>query len=122
MRNPRLRVLALVLAGLVLASTLLPAADEAPKPRLPPAPAAAGGQELVGALPEEEVVRAEVGDLVRLVVSARRPTGVELAAFGELELAAPGAPARFTVLADRRGEFPVRYTESGELAGLLRVG
>jgi hypothetical protein len=121
MRSPRfLVILAIALLGLVVGASLLPDPDQAPKPRVA-ATAPAAGTVVVGELPGDEVVRAETGDLLQLTVTAAEPTSVELPAFGEIEVAAPGSPARFSLLVDQPGAFDVRYAD-GELAGRLQVG
>ena len=120
-RNRRfLVVVATALAVLLVASSLVPDPDQAPKPApAPPAEAAGVSQ---GLLPRDGVVRAEVGELVQLTVTATQPTGVEIQEFGELGTAAPDAPAQFSLLADRPGRFEVRYLATGRLAGVLQVG
>ena len=113
-------VVAAALAVLLVASSLVPDPDQAPKPA--PAPPAPVTDVSEGSLPRDRVVRAEVGELVQLTVTATQPTGVEIPELGELGTAAPDAPARFTVLADRPGRFEVRYLGTGRLAGVLQVG
>jgi hypothetical protein len=57
-------------------------------------------------------IRLRVGDQVSLTVHSRRSDEVEIAGFGALEPAAPGAPARFDLIADRPGRFPVRLVDA----------
>ncbi len=108
-----------MLGVLLVASSLVPDPDQAPKPA--PAPPAEATGVAVGLLPRDRVVRAEVGELVQLTVTAAQPTGVEIREFGELGTAAPAAPALFSLLVDRPGRFEVRYVGSGRLAGVLQV-
>ena len=123
MRNRRfLLVVTAVLGVLLVSSSLVPDPDQAPKPALPARGAEPGAQVVEGRLPDDRVVRAEVGDLLQLEVTAPVPTGVEIQSFGELETAAPDAPARFTLLAERRGRFAVRYVGTGRTAGFVEVG
>jgi hypothetical protein len=67
------------------------------------------------------VVRARVGELVRLVVFAREPGSVELSGYDLTEPVDAASPAEFEFFADRAGIFTVRLVESGALVGRLRV-
>ena len=118
-RRP-LVIVALMLRVLLVAANLAPDPDQAPKPApAPPAEALAVSE---GLLPRDRVVRAEVGELVQLTVTAAQPIGVEIRELGALDTAAPDAPALFSLLADRPGRFEVRYVGTDRLAGVLQVG
>jgi hypothetical protein len=125
MRNPRpLVLIAVMLGALLVGSSLVPDPDRATKPVLDGRARVAPTVEaqVTGTLPADRVVRAEVGELVELAVTAAAPTGIEIPALGELDTAAPGVPARFTVLAQRRGRFEVREAGTGRRLGVLEVG
>lgn len=121
-------VIAVAVVGTAI-SAAVPRTDRAVKPTdLPPGPALvdpSGGQfgdgVVRGALPAEEVVRAEVGDLVELTVTADGPDSAAIEGLGLVEALAPGAPARFSFLADRPGSFPVTLTISDDRAGRIIV-
>ena len=120
MRNRRfLVVVAAMLGVLLVASSLVPDPERAPKPAPAPPPEVTAVS--AGLLPRDGVVRAEVGEIVELMVTARQPTGAEIRDLGELGTAAPDAPALFTLLADRPGRFEVRYLATGRLAGVIQV-
>jgi hypothetical protein len=72
-------------------------------------------------LPEDDQVRARVGDLVNLTVESDTPGGVALPDFGETEPVAPGAPATFDILPTQPGTFDVVSTDSGKTIGTLVV-
>lgn len=74
-----------------------------------------------GSLPDDEVVRVRVGDVVELTVSSRRPDSVAIEELGLVKAVGPGAPARFSFLADRPGAYPVMLTISDERAGRIVV-
>lgn len=57
-------------------------------------------------------VRIRVGDQLTLTVHSRRTDQVEIAAFGALEPVSPDAPARFDLIADRPGTFPIRLVDA----------
>jgi hypothetical protein len=57
-------------------------------------------------------VRLRVGDQVTLTVKSRTTDQVQILGFGALEPVAPDAPARFDLLADRPGTFPIRLVEA----------
>jgi len=119
-RRRYLTALAVLAATLLLLGSLAPRPDQAPKPA--GAPSTVASSETIDAqLPRDGLVRARVGDLVELAVTSARPEGVEFPALGELEAAAPGAPARFSFYADRTGRFPVLVGEEGKEAGAVEV-
>jgi hypothetical protein len=84
----------------------------------------AGGTEvrtIEATLPEDDQVRARVGDIVNLTVESETPGGVALPDFGETEPVAPGAPALFDILPTQPGTFDVVSTDSGKTIGTLVV-
>lgn len=64
-----------------------------------------------GARPD--LVRVSEGDQLALVVKTPRPTEVAVPAFGLIEFAEPGAPARFDILVDEAGRFEVTARGTG---------
>ncbi len=63
-----------------------------------------------------EIVRVSTGDQLALVVKAARPSEVAIPAFGLIEFAEPGAPARFDILIDQVGRFEVNADRAGTVA------
>jgi hypothetical protein len=88
-----------------------------------PAPPSGGSavRTIEATMPEDDEVRARVGDLVNLTVESDAPGGVELPDFGESEPVAPGAPALFDILPTQPGTFDVVSTDSGKTIGTLVV-
>jgi hypothetical protein len=137
----RLIILMVVLLVIsTLAAALLPAPesdDEEPTrgettpregPR--PGPPAAGSVETDGrvlratvdtAPKPPQIVPTRAGDQLTLLVTSRFADLVELPAFGLIKAVAPGAPARFELLLERAGNFPIRTLEGGLLAGRVCV-
>jgi hypothetical protein len=62
-----------------------------------------------------------VGDRLRLVVRSRFPAEIEIPEFGLVGFASPGAPARFELLPDTPGTFGILFSESGKVAGQIKV-
>ena len=105
------------------------------KPAVKPPPAPAGGSArgderpdvqagpgvVVGALPRDEVVRAKVGDLVELSVTADRPDSVEIEALSLTDAVDRGASAHFSFIATQPGRALVRYTVSDRVAGRVVI-
>jgi hypothetical protein len=69
-----------------------------------------------------EAIRARRGDQLALTVRSRTGGQVEVPAFGLIEDVGRDDPARFDLLADRRGTFEVRLVGSGRVIGRVRVG
>jgi hypothetical protein len=57
-------------------------------------------------------IRATVGDQLQLRVLSKRVATIELVGLGPIADVGPLAPARFDVLLERQGRFPVRELES----------
>lgn len=66
-----------------------------------------------------EIVRVSTGDQLALVVKVARAAEVEVPAFGLVEFAEPGAPARFDVLVDEPGRFEVNAERKGTVATIV---
>ena len=67
------------------------------------------------------VVRVEVGDQLPLAVRARKADLVEIPALGLLEPVAPGAPARFDVLAQAPASYGVRLVNADRVIARIEI-
>jgi hypothetical protein len=70
---------------------------------------------------EPAVVRARVGDLIRLSVKAASPDVVELVGTGRFEAVDAATPARFEFFAERPGSYPIHLQEADRDVGRLLV-
>jgi hypothetical protein len=68
------------------------------------------------------VVRARVGDTIRLVVRGEVLDSVEVEGFGEIEQIEPDSPARFELFADAPATHPIRLLDSDKRIGRLVIG
>ena len=66
-------------------------------------------------------VRARAGDVLALTVKGDVLDGVEITGLGKLEPIEPGSPARFEMLLDGPGEFPITLLDAGRSVGLIDV-
>jgi hypothetical protein len=89
-----------------------PAADSSPAP--PPV------EETLDAQQEGQRVRAEVGQIVRIMVRSAELESVSLAEVGT-ETAEPDSPARFELLAEIPGTYAIETLESGRRIGELEI-
>jgi len=64
-------------------------------------------------------VRVARGDQLTLVVKSDRPGQITVPAFGLIEFAEPGAPARFDILIERQGRFEVNAERQGAVATIV---
>lgn len=67
------------------------------------------------------VVPIRVGDQLSLTISSTRADQVEIPAFGLLKAVAPDAPARFNLLAEREGDYPIRLVDADRVVGRIVV-
>ena len=110
---------------LLLIATLMSSAvpreqrETATAPR--PATLARPAPEVRGELPSDRVVRARLGDVVRLQVTAESPDVAELADLGISVDVAPGLPAELELVADRSGRFAVTLRDTGRKLGVLAI-
>jgi hypothetical protein len=116
----------LLLAAVLLLLTAL-AAGLAPDPEgepLPP-PRATGTVETVDASMDagatDQSVRASVGDLIRLEVAGDVLDAVEIEQLDRIDAIEPVTPARFEVIAEQAGVFPVRLIEADRRIGRLDI-
>jgi hypothetical protein len=127
-----LMVMLLVLS--TLAAALLPAPRTSDEDRTrtgtarrgspPPHPPAGSRSRLLQATIDTaprppQTIPVLIGDQLSLLVSSRFGDLVEIPAFGLIKAVAPAAPARFELLLDRAGVFPVRTVDAGLLAGRI---
>ena len=73
----------------------------------------------VGAKGAPKRVPVKPGDQVALTVSSPRFGKASVPAFGLVDFAEQGAPARFDLLVSERGSFPVRFTGEGTVATVV---
>jgi hypothetical protein len=72
-------------------------------------------------LPADKEVRARVGDVIRLLVSAPSSDVVELSTLAVEEPVDAGQPTELVFVADRAGRFRVRLRDADESIGTVRV-
>ena len=122
MLGRRLLVLFAVLLGLTaLVTALAPRPTVKPRPESAsvatptptPSPTAAGRP--------RARVRARAGDVLALTVKGDVLDGVEITGLGKLEPIEPGSPARFEMLFDGPGEFPITLLDARRSVGLIDV-
>ena len=87
-----------------------------------------GGGELVreriaiGRADEEPpTVEVRAGDQLALVVESDAPGELSIPAFGLVEFAAPEDPARFDLLVEETGRYPIRFQGRGTVAQIDAV-
>ena len=117
--------LAVLMALTALAAGLAPRdtalrEDSAATPAAPTAPAAEPVQETLDAAAEGQRVEARVGQTVTIVVRSAQLDSVELAEVGT-EPVEPDSPARFELLADVPGTYPIELLEAGRRIGVLEI-
>ena len=122
-----LRRLLLLVAVLVMvaaiASAIAPGPERQPTPLAPsPAfPGAVATSRVTGRLPADDVVHAVVGDVVDLTVTADVEDTVQIVDLGLDAPVDPQTPARFELVADQPGRFPVTLEVAGTRVGTLEV-
>lgn len=128
--NTRHVLIAVAAAFLVLSivAAAAPQERQAKRPDLPPGPkivdprpAKPTDGAVRGVLPRDQTVRARVGQLVELTVTADSADSASIDGLGLLEAIAPGAPARFSFVPDRPGNYPVDLAISAGRAGNVVV-
>lgn len=68
------------------------------------------------------VVTARLGQLVELAVTLPQPDAISIAGFDRIRPGSATTPARFSLVADRPGRFPLVLESSGQTVGVLRIG
>jgi hypothetical protein len=117
--------LAVLMALTALAASLAPRdtpprEDDAPAAAAPPAPAREPVQATLDADGEGQRVVARVGQDVVIVVRSKELDTVSLAEVGS-EPTEPDSPARFELLADVPGSYPIELLEAGRQIGVLEI-
>ncbi len=90
-------------------------------PADPPATPSETRTETMSAAEDPQRLVVERGELIALEVSADERDAVAIPGLGLMDAVDPAAPARFTVLADRPGVYPVELLEAGRRIGTLEV-
>jgi hypothetical protein len=114
---------ALLLLVALIAESIAPR-DEAPRaikgaPGVAPPPPTGGLVE--AALPEDEEVRAHVGDLVQIEVAHEAQDTVRIVSLGLEEPVDPDLPALLVFDADRPGRFSVTLRDAARRIGVVEV-
>ena len=117
--------LALLMAITALAAGVAPREstqdeDASPTPAASAAPAAEPVEATLDAQSEGQRVEAEVGQIVRIVVNTDELDSVQLAELGT-ETADPESPARFELLAETPGTYPIELLEAERQIGELEI-
>jgi hypothetical protein len=116
----------LLLAAVLMLLTVL-AAGLAPEPdtELPPPARTTAEVETVEATMDagatDQSVRARVGDLIQLEVDGDVLDQVEIEQLDRIDAIEPLTPARFEVIAEQAGVFPVRLIEADRRIGRLDI-
>jgi hypothetical protein len=127
-RGRRVLIVVILVMGLTaVAASLNPPQrrvlnDPTPTPTASPAAPSGAASTVVRTLDadaEAVTVRAHVGDIVQLEVTAAAPDTVVFE--GQTEPVDPASPARFEVYADAPGEFPIRLVDGERLVGTLLI-
>jgi hypothetical protein len=119
----RLLLLAAVL--LLLAAVAAGLAPEPETTEIPSQPPAARPVTIVdrqlSAAEDDQSIRARVGDLIRFEVTGDVLGSVEIERLDRIDGIAPNTPARFEVLADTAGVYPIRLVEADRRIGRLDI-
>jgi hypothetical protein len=91
------------------------------QPRSELLPATPPASVVHGSLPGDREVRARVGDVIALSVSAPAADVVEVPTLALEEPVDDGLPAQLVFVADRAGRFRVRLRDAGEAVGTLQI-
>ena len=117
--------LAVLMALTALAAGLAPREtalreDSSATPAAPTAPAQEPVQETLDAAMEGQRVQARVGQSVTIVIRSDELDSVSLAEVGT-KTAEPDSPARFELLAEVPGTYPIELLEAGRRIGVLEI-
>ena len=120
-----LLALAVLMLLTALAASLAPRktalqGDSAATPAAPAEPAVEPVQQTLDASAEGQRVLARVGQTVTIVVRSDTLDTVSLAEVGS-ETTEPDSPARFELLADVPGSYPIELLEAGRRIGVLEI-
>jgi hypothetical protein len=95
--------------------------DESPNAGAQAAASGPPASVVEASLPADKEVRARVGDVIRLLVSAPSSDVVELSTLAVEEPVDAGQPTELVFVADRAGRFRVRLRDADESIGTVRV-
>ncbi len=95
-------------------STAKPAGDQARNGRLVKAEVSAQDR-----AKSDRRISVEPGDQLALEVTSDAPGEASVPDLGLLEFAGPGSPARFDLLFDEAGEYPVRFEGAGTISTIV---
>lgn len=111
----------LVLATSVLTAVVPRGEDRGSGSTAEPLPATQPAPVVHGTLPGDKEVRARLGDVVALTVSAPAADVVEVPTLGVEQPVDSGVPAQLVFVADRPGRFRVILREAAEPIGTLQI-
>lgn len=114
----------LLIAALWLVTAIVPRerrSDDSSAGGAPSTAASAPASMVEASLPADDDVRARVGNVVRLTVSAPATDVVELVSLGIEEPVDAGVPTEIVFVADRVGRFRVRLRDAGQAVGTIDV-
>jgi hypothetical protein len=126
-RSRRTLIISLVIVSALLLAAIVSSGDDGkqatrPTETTPSAP----GRTIVATIPanaeKPATVTAEDGDLIELSVNASEPGTVSLGGYDRVESVDATSPARFSILADIVGEFPIELRPEGGAGEIRRVG
>ena len=112
-----LMLLAAVAAGLAPQ----PETAESPLPAAAPRGPVAIVDRQLSAAEDDQSVRARVGDLIRFEVTGDVLDSVEIERLDRIDGIAPNTPARFEVIAEAAGVYPIRLVEADRRIGRLDI-
>ena len=119
----RLLLLAAVL--LLLAAVAAGIAPEPETDEVPVTPPAARSVAVVekqlSAAEDDQSIRARVGDMIRFEVTGDVLDSVEVERLERIDGIAPGTSARFEIIADAAGVYPIRLVEADRRIGRLDI-
>jgi hypothetical protein len=114
----------LLIVGASLVSAMAPrdrGSDRSSDAAVDPSASSPPASVVEASLPGDKEVRARVGDVIRLTVSAPSADVVELSTLAVEAPVDAGQPAELVFVADRAGAFRVRLRDAGESIGTVRV-
>lgn len=114
----------LLFAAVWLVAAIVPeerGSDDLPAGGAVPTLASGPASMVTASLPADDDVRARVGNVVSLTVSAPATDVVELVSLGIEEPVDAGVPTEIVFVADRVGRFRVRLRDAGRAVGTVRV-
>jgi hypothetical protein len=114
----------LLVVGVSLVSAMAPrdrGSDRSSNTAVDPSASSPAASVVEASLPDDKEVRARVGDVIRLLVSAPSADVVQLIGLAVEEPVDADQPAELVFVADRAGRFRVSLRDAGESIGTVRV-